>query len=62
MTSLFSRRNDEERSMTLTLARARFVWLLVAALLLPLAASLSRNTKHTSSFENINAPLDELMH
>ncbi len=48
--------------MTLTLARARFVWLLVAALLLPLAASLSRNTKHTSSFENINAPLDELMH
>jgi hypothetical protein len=31
----------EERSFTASVARARFLWLLVAALLLPLAASLA---------------------
>lgn len=39
----------EVRSFTLAVARARFVWLVVAALLLPLAASLSRNTERSGS-------------
>ena len=49
MNKLFPK--PEERSFTVSVARARFVWLFVAALLLPIAASLSHNTPRSDRFE-----------
>ena len=49
MEKLFLKR--EQRSFTSSVARARFLWLLIAALLLPFAASLSRNTERSERFE-----------
>ncbi|MGZ3651611.1 MAG: hypothetical protein ACXVB9_07570 [Bdellovibrionota bacterium] len=42
----------EERSFTSSVARARFLWLLVASLLLPFAASLSHNAQHSDRFDS----------
>ncbi len=53
MTKLFSK--AEERTFTSSVARARFVWLFIAALLLPLAASLSRNAPKSERFEAFTA-------
>lgn len=47
---LFHRPDD--RSFTTHVARARFLWLLVAALALPLAASLSGGVEHSDRFQS----------
>ena len=43
----------EERSFTTMAARARFLWLVIAALLLPWAASLSHEAQHTERFNEV---------
>lgn len=50
MTRLFFRKH-EERSFTIAIARGRFLWLLVASLALPFAASLSHSASHSEQFE-----------
>ncbi len=42
---------QEERSFTQAVARGRFLWLLVAALALPLAASLAENSAKSERFD-----------
>lgn len=58
MQKLFFLKADE-RSFTASVARGRFLWLLIAALLLPLAASLSHNTRHSESFDSTFRPADD---
>ena len=50
MRSLFTR-TDDQRSFTVAIARGRFLWLVVASLLLPFAASLSTSAQHSEQFE-----------
>jgi hypothetical protein len=51
MTKIFSR-PVEERSFTIAIARGRFMWLFMAAMLLPFAASLSTTAAHSDQFES----------
>ncbi len=50
----------EERSFTSSIARARFLWLFVAALLLPVAASLAHNTKQSERFDSAATDADAI--
>jgi hypothetical protein len=51
MTKIFNR-PAEERSFTIAIARGRFLWLFMAAMLLPFAASLSTTASHSEQFES----------